>query len=150
MLTYGLSGSLLAVAGFFFWRGYLTSFTQTMAWSVIFFFASAGASAAYLTVSEIFPLEIRAMAIAFFFIVAQTAGILAPWLFGSFVQTSAASVFIGDLIGAGFMIGGAIVAMRFGVKAERQSLESIAAPLSAVADSVSSTDDSSKAPAHPS
>src|SRR5262249_10239633 len=88
-------------------------------------------SSAYLTVSEVFPMEIRAMAIAFFFVVAQGAGVMAPWLFGKLVETSALSVFYGDLIGAGFMLAGAIVAMRFGVKAERQSLETIALPLSA-------------------
>ena len=131
VLTYGLSGTLLAVTGYLFWQGYLTSVTQTAAWSVIFFFASAGASAAYLTVSEIFPVEIRAMAIAFFFIVGQGAGIAAPWVFGKLIQTSAVSVFYGNLVGAGFMITGAVVAMLFGVKAERQSLENIATPLSA-------------------
>jgi MFS family permease len=131
MLTYGLSGTLLALTGFLFWQGYLTSMTQTAAWSVIFFFASAGASAAYLTVSEIFPVEIRAMAIAFFFVVGQGAGTVAPWLFGKLIQTSALSVFYGNLVGAGFMIVGAFVAMLFGVKAERQPLETIATPLSA-------------------
>jgi MFS family permease len=129
--TYGLSGVLLAVTGYLFWQGYLTSVTQTIAWSVIFFFASAGASSAYLTVSEVFPMEIRAMAIAFFFVIGQGAGILAPWLFGKLVQTSALSVFYGDLVGAAFMIIGAIVALLFGVKAERKSLETIATPLSA-------------------
>jgi MFS family permease len=130
-LTYGLSGTLLAVTGYLFWQGYLNSVTQTIAWSAIFFFASAGASSAYLTVSEIFPMEIRAMAIAFFFVVGQGAGILAPWLFGKLIQTSALSVFFGNLIGAGFMIIGAVVAMLFGVKAEGKALEDIATPLSA-------------------
>ena len=130
-LTYALSGVLLAVTGYLFWRGYLTSLTQTIAWSVIFFFASAGASSAYLTVSEVFPVEIRAMAIAFFFVVAQGAGILAPWLFGHLIQSSATSVFVGDLVGAGLMLVAAIIEMVYGVKAERQSLEQIATPLSA-------------------
>ena len=129
--TYALSGALLAVTGYLFSQGYLSAVTQTIAWSVIFFFASADASAAYLTVSEIFPMEIRAMAIAFFFVVGQGAGTFAPWLFGTLIETSAMSVFYGDLIGAGFMILGAIVAMLFGVKAERQSLETLATPLSA-------------------
>ena len=129
--TYGLSGVLLAGTGYLFWQGQLTQMTQTLLWSFIFFFASAGASAAYLTVSEVFPMEIRAMAIAFFFVVAQGASVVAPWLFGKLVETSALSVFYGDLIGAGFMLTGAIVAMLFGVKAERQSLETIALPLSA-------------------
>jgi hypothetical protein len=76
-------------------------------------------------------MEIRAMAIAFFFVVGQGAGILAPWLFGKLIQTSALSVFFGNLIGAGFMIIGAVVAMLFGVKAEGKALEDIATPLSA-------------------
>ena len=102
-----------------------------MAWSSVFFFASAGASAAYLTVSEIFPMEIRAMAIAFFFVVAQGAGILAPWLYGKLIETSAESVFYGYLLGAGMMLVGAVVELWLGVKAEGRSLEHIATPLSA-------------------
>ena len=90
-----------------------------------------GTSAAYLTVSEIFPMEIRAMAIAFFFVVAQGAGILAPWLYGKLIETSAESVFYGYLLGAGMMLVGAIVELWLGVKAERRSLEHIATPLSA-------------------
>lgn len=131
VLTYGLSGLLLAITGYLFWRGYLTAVTQTIAWAVIFFFASAGASSAYLTVSEVFPMEIRAMAIAFFFVVGQGAGILAPWLFGHLIQSSSTSIFYGNLVGAGFMIAGAVVALVYGVNAERQSLENIATPLSA-------------------
>jgi MFS family permease len=130
-LTYGVSGVLLALTAYFFASGALTAMTQTIAWCVIFFFASAGASSAYLTVSEVFPMEIRAMAIAFFFVVGQGAGVLAPWLFGLLIQTSAAGVAYGYLIGAAFMMIGAVVAMVFGVKAERQSLEDIATPLSA-------------------
>jgi MFS family permease len=129
--TYALAGCLLAVTGYLFWQGAFTSVTQTLAWSVVFFFASAGASAAYLTVSEIFPLEIRAMAIASFFVVAQGAGIVAPWLYGKFIETSAESVFYGYLLGAGMMLTGAIVELWLGVKAEGRSLESIAIPLSA-------------------
>jgi MFS family permease len=129
--TYSASSVLLAVTGYLFWQGHLDSVSQTLAWSVLFFFASAGASAAYLTVSEVFPMEIRAMAIAFFFVVGQGAGILAPWVFGELIQSSALSVFYGDLLGAGLMLVGAIVAMLFGVRAERQSLEDIARPLSA-------------------
>jgi len=129
--TYALSGILLAVTGYLFLHSYFTSFTQTLAWSIIFFFASAGASAAYLTVSEVFPMEIRAMAIAFFYIVGQGAGIVAPWLFGKLIETSATSVFYGYLVGAGFMLVGAIVEVWLGVQAERRSLEHIATPLSA-------------------
>jgi MFS family permease len=129
--TYALSGILLAVTGYLFVHGYFSSLTQTLAWSIIFFFASAGASAAYLTVSEIFPMEIRAMAIAFFFIVGQGAGIVAPWLFGKLIETSATSVFYGYLVGAGFMLVGAIVEVVLGINAERRSLEHITTPLSA-------------------
>ncbi len=129
--TYALAGCLLAVTGYLFWQGAFTPVTQTLAWSAIFFFASAGASAAYLTVSEIFPLEIRAMAIASFFVVAQGAGIVAPWLFGKLIESSAQSVFYGYLLGAGMMLAGAIVELWLGVKAEGRSLESIAPPLSA-------------------
>lgn len=129
--TYAAAGCLLAVTGYLFVQGALTSVTQTLAWTCVFFFASAGASAAYLTVSEIFPLEIRAMAIAFFFVVAQGAGIVAPWLYGKLIETSATSVFYGYLLGAGLMLVGAIVELFLGVKAEGRSLESIATPLSA-------------------
>lgn len=129
--TYGTSGVMLAITGYLFAQGHLTAVTQTMAWSLTFFFASAGASAAYLTVSEIFPLEIRAMAIAFFFIVGQGAGILSPWLFGYLIQSSATSVFFGYLVGSTFMITGGMIAYVYGVDAERRSLEDIAKPLSA-------------------
>ena len=129
--TYAVAGCLLAITGYLFWQGALSSVTQTLAWSCVFFFASAGASAAYLTVSEIFPMEIRAMAIAFFFIVAQGAGILAPWLYGKLIEGSASSIFFGYLLGGSLMLVGALVELLMGVKAERQSLESIATPLSA-------------------
>jgi MFS family permease len=129
--TYAVAGCLLAITGYLFWQGALSSVTQTLAWSCVFFFASAGASAAYLTVSEIFPMEIRAMAIAFFFIVAQGAGILAPWLYGKLIEGSASSIFFGYLLGGSLMLVGALVELLMGVKAERQSLESIAMPLSA-------------------
>ncbi|HSQ51673.1 MAG TPA: MFS transporter [Nitrospiraceae bacterium] len=128
--TYALAGCLLAVTGYLFWQGAFTPLTQTLAWSVIFFFASAGASAAYLTVSEIFPLEIRAMAIASFFVVAQGAGVVAPWFYGKLIESSAESVFYGYLLGAGMMLVGALIELWLGVKAEGLSLESIAAPLS--------------------
>ena len=129
-LTYATSGILLAIAACLFWSGRLTSFTQTAAWCAVFFFASAGASSAYLTVSEIFPMEIRAMAISFFFVVAQGAGVVAPWLFGKLIETSATGVFLGQLFGAALMVVGGLVALRFGVDAEGRSLEDIAPPLS--------------------
>ena len=128
--TYGIAGVLLAVTGYLFWINALTLSTQMLLWSLMFFFASAGASAAYLTVSEIFPMEIRAMAIAFFFIVAQGAGIAAPWIYGMMIETSAASVFYGYLLGGGMMLLGAVLELWLGVKAEGQSLEHLAPPLS--------------------
>ena len=129
--TYATAGLLLAVTGYLFSVGSFTVTTHLLAWSSIFFFASAGASAAYLTVSEIFPMEIRAMAIAFFFVVAQGAAILAPWLYGRMIETSATSVYYGYLLGAGLMLVGAVVELVMGVKAEGRALEHIAAPLSA-------------------
>ena len=132
-VTYTISGALLAITGYLFMIGVLNAVTQTLAWMVIFFFASAGASSAYLTVSEVFPLEIRAMAIAFFYAVGTgVGGAFAPWLFGKLIQNSARSVFYGDLLGAGLMIAGGIVALIWGVAAEGKSLEAIAKPLSAV------------------
>ena len=129
--TYATAGVLLALTGYLFWAGSFTVTTHLLAWSSIFFFASAGASAAYLTVSEVFPMEIRAMAIAFFFMVAQGAGIIAPWLYGRMIETSVTSIFYGYLLGAGLMLTGALVELFLGVKAEGRSLEQIAAPLSA-------------------
>ena len=130
--TYALSGILLAMTGWLFQQGLLTAATQTVAWTVIFFVASAAASSAYLTVSEIFPLETRALAIAIFFAGGTLAGgVGAPALFGYLIGTgSRTELFCGYLIGAGLMIGAAVVELAIGVKAERQSLESIARPLS--------------------
>ena len=130
-LTYGIAGILLGLMGYLFWTGSLTLVTHMLFWSSIFFFASAGASAAYLTVSEIFPMEIRAMAIAFFFIVAQGAGVAAPWLYGMLIETSVTSVFYGYLLGGGMMLLGAAIELWLGINAEGQSLEQLAAPLSA-------------------
>ena len=129
--TYLLSGGLLAVTALAFDARLLTAFTQTMAWSVIFFFASAGASAAYLTVSEIFPLEVRAKAIAVFFAIAQSFGALGPDVYGSLVN-SHRGLFVAYLIGAGVMVVGGITELILGVAAERRSLEDVATPLSAV------------------
>jgi MFS family permease len=130
-LTYGIAGILLGLTGYLFWTESLTLTTHMMIWSAIFFFASAGASAAYLTVSEVFPMEIRAMAIAFFFIVAQGAGVAAPWLYGMLVESSATSVFYGYLLGGGMMLVGAVIELWLGVNAEGRSLEQLATPLSA-------------------
>jgi MFS family permease len=130
--TYVLSGVLLAITGWLFHQGVLTAVTQTMAWTVIFFIASAAASSAYLTVSEIFPLEIRALAIAIFYAVGTLAGgVGAPALFGYLIGTgSRTEVLYGYLVGAGLMIGAGLVEAFIGVQAEGKSLESIAAPLS--------------------
>jgi MFS family permease len=108
--------------------------TQTAAWCVIFFFASAGASAGYLTASEVFPLEVRAQAIAVFFAIAQCFGFLGTHLYGSLIGTGKDpnSLFVGYLIGAGAMILGGVVAAVLAVDAERKPLEEIAAPLSMV------------------
>jgi MFS family permease len=130
--TYALSGLLLLVTGWLFARGWLNAVTQTLLWSGIFFIASAAASSAYLTVSEIFPLEIRAMAIAVFYAVGTgVGGLVAPALFGRLIASgSRTALFHGYALGALLMLGGAAVAWRLGVKAERRSLEEIALPLS--------------------
>jgi MFS family permease len=131
--TYALSGLLLALTGALFAAGVLSATWQTVAWTIIFFFASAAASSAYLTVSETFPLEIRALAIAFFFSVGTAiGGIGAPWLFGALIDTgSRMSLFGGYLLGAALMLAAALIAFRFGVAAERKPLEAVATPLSA-------------------
>jgi MFS family permease len=133
-LTYGVSGALLALAGYLFSIGVLTAETQTIAWMVIFFFASPAASAAYLTVSETFPLEVRALAIAFFYAVGTgIGGVAGPALLGALIDTgSRNSVFAGYLLGSGLMIVAAVVAWRYAVPAERRTLESVARPLAFV------------------
>ena len=130
-MTYCLAGVLLGLTGYLFWTGALTLSTHMVLWSLTFVFASAGASAAYLTVSEVFPMEIRAMAIAFFFVVAQGAGVAAPWFYGMLIETSATSVFYGYLFAGGIMLLGALIEVWLGVKAEGQPLEQLATPLSA-------------------
>jgi MFS family permease len=137
--TYLLSSALLAVTAFLFKSGTLTATTQTIAWSVIFFFASAGASAAYLTVSEIFPVEIRAQAIAVFFAIAQCFGAFGAWFYPHLVGQSRSALFVGYLIGAGVMAVGGLVEIFLGVAAERRSLEDVATPLSAVRRKASET-----------
>ena len=134
--TYLLSGLLLAVTAFLFNAGALNAFTQTLAWCAIFFFASAGASSAYLTASELFPIEVRAQAIAIFFAIAQTFGALAPLFYASLIgegdDPDPTRLFIGYLIGAGVMVVGGVVDIFLGVDAEGKSLEDVATPLSAV------------------
>ncbi len=131
--TYAISGFLLGVTGYLFAEGLLSATAQTIAWSVIFFFASAAASSAYLTVSEIFPIEIRALAIAFFYAVGTgIGGVAAPALFGILIDTgSRGSVAMGYALGAVLMLIAGYVGYRFGVAAERKPLETVARPLSA-------------------
>jgi MFS family permease len=131
--TYAVSGVLLAGAGYLFAVGALSATGQTAAWMVIFFFASAAASSAYLTVSETFPLEVRALAIAFFYAVGTgIGGVAGPWLFGALIDTGSRwSVYTGYLFGAVLMLAAALIAARFGVAAERKPLESVARPLAA-------------------
>jgi MFS family permease len=133
LLTYTISGAVLAVSGWLFYQGVLTATTQTILWCAIFFLASAGASSAYLTVSEIFPLELRGQAISFFFAISQLAGgVAAPRVFGALIGsgTDRAPLTYGYYFGAGVMIAGGLIAWFFGVNAERRALEDIAAPLS--------------------
>jgi len=111
----------------------LNAVTQTICWSIFFFFASAGASSAYLTVSEVFPLEIRAQAIALFYAIGIGAAALAPLLFGVLIQSGKpVNVFYGNLLGAVVMAAAGVIEILFGVDAKRQSLEHVARPLSAV------------------
>ena len=132
--TYGVSGVLLALSGYLFSIGVLSAQTQTIAWMVIFFFASPAASAAYLTVSETFPLEVRALAIALFYAIGTgIGGVVGPMLFGALIDTgSRDSVFAGYLLGSGLMIAAAVIGWRYGIAAERRSLESVARPLAFV------------------
>ncbi|MBI6708684.1 MFS transporter [Pseudomonas syringae] len=135
-LTYGVSGVLLAISGYLFQQGLLDVTQQAIAWMVIFFFASAAASSAYLTVAETFPLEIRALAIAVFYAFGTgLGGMIGPTLFGELIETGERSnVLIGYLIGAGLMLLAAIVQSIWGTAAERKSLEDVARPLSQAGD----------------
>ena len=129
--TYAASGVLLAATGWLFAHDLVSVTTLTACWMVIFFFASAAASSAYLTVSETFPLEIRALAIAIFYAVGTgIGGIAGPLLFGALIETGSRwSVFAGYLLGAALMLAAAVVAALWGVAAERKPLESVARPL---------------------
>ena len=138
--TYTVSAVLLAATGYLFAAGHLTATTQTLLWAVIFFFASSAASSAYLTVSEIFPVELRGMVIALFFACGTLiGGTLAPWLFGALIDSgSRRYLFYCDLFGAALLLSTVGVVAAFGVQAERTSLEDIAQPLSAVEEEASS------------
>ncbi len=141
-LTYCSSAVLLAVSGWAFHQGLLTAYTQTILWCAVFFIASAAASSAYLTVSEIFPVEIRAQSISIFFATAQSFGATAPAVFGTLISRAVdpetrevisrgplAVAYVGSAI---IMFGGGLIGWFFGVDAERRSLEDVATPLSAV------------------
>jgi MFS family permease len=131
-LTYGLAGALMCLTGWLFAEGLLTATQQTAAWTVIFFFASAGASAAYLTVGESFPLEARAVTISLFYAFGTAlGGVGGPALFGALIETGERSqILTGYLVGGGLMLLAAVVELFLGVAAERQPLEAVAAPLS--------------------
>lgn len=132
--SYITSAVLLLGTGLLFVDNILSATTITIAWSIIFFFASAGASSAYLTASEVFPVESRALAIAFIYAIGTLAGgVAAPPLFGALIQThSRTNVFMGYVLGAVLMALGGVAELWLGVKAERQSLEDVARPLSEV------------------
>jgi MFS family permease len=129
--TYLISSVLLALTGYLFTQDAISATQQTLLWTVIFFFASAGASAAYLTVSETFPMETRAMAIAFFYACATgVGGITGPWLYGHLIASgNRDTLFYGYLLGAGLMFVAGLVEIVLGVNAEQRSLEQVAEPL---------------------
>jgi MFS family permease len=134
VFTFAASGVLLAIVGYLFAADLVSARVLTLLWTIIFFFASAAASASYLTVSETFPLEIRALAIAFFYAVGTgVGGAFSPWLMGLLIETgSRRSVFAGYILGAALMIAAARVVGRWAVAAERKPLEEIAPPLTSV------------------
>jgi MFS family permease len=130
--TYGIAGALLCLSGWMFAEGLLTAASQTAAWTVIFFFASAAASAAYLTVGELFPLEVRAISISLFYAFGTLlGGVAGPAVFGALIDTGERSqILVGYLMGGGLMLVAAVAAAILGVRAERRPLEEVAPPLS--------------------
>jgi MFS family permease len=132
-ITYALSGILLIVVGAAFEQGHFTAATMTIGWMIVFFFASPAASSAYLTVSETFPIEIRALTIAVFYAIGTAlGGVAAPAIFGRLIESgSRESVFVGYLIAAALMLVAAVIAAFFAQPAERKPLEQVARPLSA-------------------
>ena len=132
--TYLLSGGLLLISAWLFGEDKLNATTQTFMWVVIFFFASAGASAAYLTVSETWPIEIRAEAIAVFFAIAQIFGALGALFYGVLIGDgqSRTGMVWGYVIGGLIMMAGGLVELLIGIKAEGQSLETVTKPLTSV------------------
>ena len=141
--TYLISGVLLAASAWLFDAGVLHAAAQTFIWIIVFFFASAGASAGYLTVSEIFPIEIRAEALAVFFAIAQVVGAVGPAFYGFLIGngTNRTGLTIGYIVGGGIMIIGGLVELAFGVNAEGKSLEEVAAPLTEVGSSEEERED---------
>jgi MFS family permease len=133
--TYITAGILLIITAILFKNGNLTATTQTICWAIVFFFASAGASAGYLTASEVFPLEVRAQAIAIFFAVAQLFGAFGSHWYGHLIGDGhdRNTLFAGYMVGAIAMILGGLAAVFFGVNAEGKALEDVAEPLSVVA-----------------
>lgn len=132
VLTYAMSGLLLAVSGLLFQQGVLDATTQTLCWSVTFFFASAAASSAYLTVAEAFPIEVRALAIAIFYAFGTgIGGVLAPWAFSTLIESGSREQVLGGYLFASALMGlAALAAALLGIRSERQPLESVARPLS--------------------
>jgi len=132
-VTYVLSGIGLAATGWAFMAGWLDARTQALCWSAVFFLASAAASSAYLTASEVFPLEMRALAISVFYAVGTgIGGFIAPVLFGALIETGRrGAVAVGYGIGATLVIVAGLIALRYGVDAERRALEDVAPPLGA-------------------
>jgi MFS family permease len=130
--TYAISGLLMLATGGLFVAGILSATGQTALWAVTFFFASAGASAAYLTAGECFPLEIRARAISLFYAFGTAlGGIIGPVVFGALIGTGSRSqILIGYALGGVLMLTGAATEWRLGIRAERKCLEDVAAPLS--------------------
>jgi MFS family permease len=130
--TYALSGVLLCLTGWLFAHGALSAEGLTAAWTVVFFFASAAASAAYLTVSESFPLETRALVIGLFYAFGTgIGGVAGPALFGAQIASgSRDQLLVGYLIGGGLMLLAALAELILGINAERRPLEEVAAPLS--------------------
>jgi MFS family permease len=130
--TYAIAGALLALSGLLFVAGLLDARTQTLIWTIVFFFASAAASAAYLTVGESFPLELRALAIALFYAFGTLiGGVGGPALFGALIARGGrGDILVGYLLGAALMLVAAAVELKLGVAAERRPLEEVAVPLS--------------------
>jgi MFS family permease len=131
--TYAIAGIGLLASGYAFSVDWLDAATMTWCWSVLFFFASAAASSAYLTVSEIFPLEMRAVSISLFYAIGTgVGGFIGPALYGTLIGTgSRDAVFFGYAVAGMLMVGAAVVAAWLGIDAERKPLETVARPLSA-------------------